>query len=77
MRDKNTNPRQEVKQMTQSKDGNGHGEYNPSKEYEHVTGDVWYEKDTETGDRVDVKYTDDILDQIDEDDEEDEESSDD
>ena len=45
--------------------------------YEHVTEDVWYEKDTETGDRIDVKYTDDILDQMIEDDEEDDESSDD
>lgn len=49
-----------MKQLSQSKDGNGHGEYSPSKEYEHVTEDVWYEKDTETGDRIDVKYTDDI-----------------
>lgn len=63
-------------QMTQSKDGNGHGEYSPSKEYEHVTEDVWYEKDTETGDRVDVKYTDDILDLMDEDEEEGDKSSD-
>jgi hypothetical protein len=64
-------------QMTQSKDGNGHGEYSPSKEYEHVTDDVWYEKDTETGERIDVKYTDDILDQMDEDENEDDKSSDD
>ncbi|MEA5557299.1 hypothetical protein [Nodularia spumigena] len=63
--------------MTQSKDGNGHGEYSPSKEYEHVTDDVWYEKDTETGERIDVKYTDDILDQMDEDENEDDKSSDD
>ena len=47
------------------KDGNGQQqEYNPSVEYEHVDADVWYKVNPETGDRIDVTYTKDILDQI-------------
>lgn len=42
-----------------------------------VTEDVWYEKDTETGERTDVTYSEDILNQMEEDndDEEDQSSS--
>jgi len=75
---KKLHPYQGVKHMTQSgKGGNGHQEYNPGAEFEHVTADVWYEKDTETGERTDVTYSQDILDQMEEDnsDEEDESSS--
>jgi len=62
---------QEVKRVTQSKDGgNGHQEYNPEVEFEYVDADVWYEKNPETGERIDVTYTDDILDRINDEDEE-------
>ncbi len=48
-------------------------------EYEHVDADVWYKVNPETGDRIDVTYTEDILDQIaeaeNEEDEDDEPSS--
>lgn len=61
--------------MTQSgKSGNGHQEYNPEVEFEHVAADVWYEKDTQTGERTDVTYSEDILNQMENDDEEDESS---
>ncbi len=52
------------------KSGNGHQEYNPEVEFEYVDADVWYKKNPETGERVDVTTTDDILDQINDEDEE-------
>jgi len=42
--------------------GNGHGEYNPEKEYEHITEDVFYE--VVDGERIDVVYSDDIIEEI-------------
>ena len=46
--------------------GNGHKEeYTPSAEYEYVDADVWYEVDPLTGDRINVTYTEDLLDEID------------
>jgi hypothetical protein len=56
--------------MTQSKDGNGHGEYNPEVEFEYLAADVWIKSDSE-GNR-DVAYSEDVLEALEE--EEDEES---
>ena len=41
----------EVVKLTDSDraNGNGSGEYQPSKTYEHVEGDLWVEEDEETG----------------------------
>ena len=40
----------EVVKLTDSNraNGNGSGEYQPSKTYEHVEGDLWVEEDEET-----------------------------
>ncbi len=65
---KKLHPHEEVKRVTQSKDGNGHGEYNPEVEFEYLAADVWIKSDSE-GNR-DVAYTEDVLETLEEDDEE-------
>jgi hypothetical protein len=54
--------------MTQSRNGNGQGEYKPQVEYERVVddSDVFYRVDPETGEREDVLTAKDVMDEIDE-----------
>ncbi|MDJ0723729.1 MAG: hypothetical protein QNJ38_01295 [Prochloraceae cyanobacterium] len=55
--------------------GNGHGDYNPSKEYEYLDADVWIEKNSETGEKG-VAYTEDVEKDINQTDSEDDSDSD-
>lgn len=50
--------------MSQSKDGNGHGEYKPKVEFERVVDDVFYRVNPETGEREDVLYAKDVIKEI-------------